>query len=47
MYQKGRSDKNVVYYLYVDQFNNPITAFDNIKQKKVEDSTNKTKKHTL
>lgn len=46
LYQKGRSDKNVVYYLYVDQFNNPITAFDNIKQKKVEDSTNKTKKHT-
>jgi len=45
LYQKGKSNKNVVYYLYVDEFNSPITAFDDIKQKKVEYSTNKTKKH--
>lgn len=47
LYQKGKSDKNIIYYLYVDQFNNPITAFDNVNQKKVEYSTNKTKKHTI
>ncbi len=46
LYQKGRSDKNVVYYLYVDEFNNPITAFTDLNRIISENLTNKTKKHT-
>lgn len=42
----ANANTNVVYYLYVDESDNKINPFSDIKNKSIENIVNKTKKHT-